>query len=186
MERQVEIIQNLTDSYVKIVTKQCRSLVPKMIMFLLIDDTKNFINTDLFAHFHSTSDQVGIVLLLQSQVTRQTLACRCKLPRFSNLPIPLIPTTLCKVSFFSNVGAKKVLQPMLSIALKQCFIRSVCLQSDLMEESAEELAKRQDQLKLYDACHEALRIIRDVGMRVKETVPAPLNDARPTKKMNTR
>lgn len=63
MERQVEIIQNLTDSYVKIVTKQCRNLVPKMIMFLLIDDTKNFINTDLFAHFHSTSDhQVGVVL----------------------------------------------------------------------------------------------------------------------------
>lgn len=55
-----------------------------------------------------------------------------------------------------------------------------------MEESAEELAKRKDQLKLYDACHEALRIIRDVGMRVKETVPTPLNKTRTTQKTNTR
>lgn len=61
MERQVEIIQNLTASYVKIVTKQCRNLVPKMVMYLLIDDMKNYINTDLFAHFHSSNDQVGMV-----------------------------------------------------------------------------------------------------------------------------
>lgn len=55
-----------------------------------------------------------------------------------------------------------------------------------MEESAEELAKRKEQLKLYDACHEALRIIRDVGMRVKETAPAPFKDIISTKKTNSR
>ena len=38
LERQGETIRNLVDSYMKIVTKTCRDLVPKIIMFLMIND----------------------------------------------------------------------------------------------------------------------------------------------------
>ena len=40
MERQVETIRNLVDSYMRIVNKTQRDLVPKTIMFLLINDVR--------------------------------------------------------------------------------------------------------------------------------------------------
>merc|ERR1719433_260378 len=46
LERQVETIRNLVDSYMKIVTKTCRDLVPKSIMYLMINDVKQFINSE--------------------------------------------------------------------------------------------------------------------------------------------
>merc|ERR1719495_1858423 len=49
LERQVETIRNLVDSYMKIVTKTCRDLVPKTIMYLMINDAKSFINSELLA-----------------------------------------------------------------------------------------------------------------------------------------
>ena len=58
LERQVETIRNLVDSYMKIVTKTCRDLVPKCIMFLMINDTKSFINGELLASLYSTGDTV--------------------------------------------------------------------------------------------------------------------------------
>merc|ERR1712223_754191 len=50
LERQVETIRTLVDSYMKIVTKTCRDLVPKTIMLLMINDAKSFINGELLAH----------------------------------------------------------------------------------------------------------------------------------------
>ena len=38
MERQVETIRNLVDSYLRIVNRTQRDLVPKTIMFLLINN----------------------------------------------------------------------------------------------------------------------------------------------------
>lgn len=38
LERQVEIIRNLVDSYMKIVTKTQRDMVPKIIMHQLINE----------------------------------------------------------------------------------------------------------------------------------------------------
>ncbi len=58
LERQVETIRNLVDSYMKIVTKTCRDLVPKTIMFLIINDAKSFINSELLAHLYASGDQV--------------------------------------------------------------------------------------------------------------------------------
>merc|ERR1712223_933311 len=52
LERQVETIRNLVDSYMKIVTKTCRDLVPKIIMYLMINDTKSFINEELLANLY--------------------------------------------------------------------------------------------------------------------------------------
>ena len=58
LERQVETIRNLVDSYMKIVTKTCRDLVPKSIMFLMINDVKQFINSELLAQLYASGDTV--------------------------------------------------------------------------------------------------------------------------------
>lgn len=38
LERQVETIRNLVDSYMKIINKTQRDLVPKVIMHLIVND----------------------------------------------------------------------------------------------------------------------------------------------------
>lgn len=88
LERQVETIRNLVDSYMKIVTKTTRDMVPKAIMMLIINNCKDFINGELLAHLYATGDQAS-----------------------------------------------------------------------MMEESQEEAQKREEMLRMYHACKEALRII---------------------------
>ncbi|XP_073993758.1 dynamin-1 shibire isoform X4 [Rhodnius prolixus] len=106
LERQVETIRNLVDSYMKIVTKTTRDLVPKTIMFLIINNAKDFINGELLAHLYASGDQ-----------------------------------------------------------------------SSMMEESQEEALKREEMLRMYHACKEALRIIGDVSMATVSTpVPPPVKN----------
>ncbi|RUS79091.1 hypothetical protein EGW08_013144 [Elysia chlorotica] len=57
LERQVETIRNLVDSYLKIVNKTQRDLVPKTIMYLIISNIRNFIDSDVLAHIYSSGDQ---------------------------------------------------------------------------------------------------------------------------------
>lgn len=64
LERQVETIRNLVDSYMRIVTKTTRDMVPKAIMMLVINDTKDFINSELLAHLYASGDQVSIIITL--------------------------------------------------------------------------------------------------------------------------
>merc|ERR1712038_1791911 len=101
LERQVETIRNLVDSYMKIVTKTCRDLVPKSIMYLMINDVKQFINSELLAQLYATGDT-----------------------------------------------------------------------HSMMEESADEALKREEMLRQYHACKEAIKIIGDVSMATV-SVPAP-------------
>ena len=109
LERQVETIRNLVDSYMKIVTKTCRDLVPKCIMFLMINDTKSFINGELLASLYSTGDTV---LELIYSIRRHLL---------------------------------------------------ILLQQGMMEESADEALRREEMLRMYHACKEALKIIGDIS-----------------------
>ena len=67
LERQVETIRNLVDSYMKIVTKTCRDLVPKSIMYLMINDVKQFINSELLAQLYATGDTV-IILFFSREI----------------------------------------------------------------------------------------------------------------------
>ena len=60
LERQVETIRNLVDSYMKIVTKTTRDLVPKTIMMLMINNTKDFIMAELLANLYASGDTVYI------------------------------------------------------------------------------------------------------------------------------
>lgn len=107
LERQVETIRNLVDSYMKIVTKTFRDLVPKLIMHMMINSAKDFIIGELLAALYSSGDQ-----------------------------------------------------------------------STLMEESPEEERRRQELLKMYHACKEAVRIIGDVSMQTTYSpAPPPIRSA---------
>ncbi|XP_073717323.1 dynamin-1a isoform X2 [Misgurnus anguillicaudatus] len=57
LERQVETIRNLVDSYMGIVNKTVRDLIPKTLMHLMINNTKEFINAELLAQLYSCGDQ---------------------------------------------------------------------------------------------------------------------------------
>ncbi|KAI1294176.1 Dynamin [Halotydeus destructor] len=57
LERQVETIRNLVDSYMRIVTKTFRDLVPKIIMHLMINNAKDFIYGELLANLYAAGDQ---------------------------------------------------------------------------------------------------------------------------------
>merc|ERR1711962_1864381 len=108
LERQVETIRNLVDSYMKIVTKTTRDMVPKTIMHLMINNPKEFIMGELLAHLYATGDQAA-----------------------------------------------------------------------MMEESQEEAQKREEMLRMYHACKEALKIIGDVSMATVTTpMPPPVKDDR--------
>ncbi|XP_064165449.1 dynamin-1a isoform X17 [Anguilla rostrata] len=61
LERQVETIRNLVDSYMAIVNKTVRDLMPKTIMHLMINNTKEFINAELLANLYSCGDQNSLM-----------------------------------------------------------------------------------------------------------------------------
>ena len=90
----------------KIVTKTFRDLVPKCIMGLMINNTKDFIYGELLANLYAAGDQ-----------------------------------------------------------------------AQMMEESKEEERHREEMLRMYQACREALRIIGDVTMQTSYTsAPPPVKD----------
>lgn len=53
LERQVETIRNLVDSYLRIVHKTQRDLVPKTIMHMIVNQLKDFAHSELLAHLYS-------------------------------------------------------------------------------------------------------------------------------------
>lgn len=56
-------------------------------------------------------------------------------------------------------------------------LQYVKFQSQLMEEAPEEAQKREDMMRMYHACKEALRIIGDVSMATVSTpVPPPVKN----------
>ncbi|XP_078459410.1 dynamin-1-like isoform X6 [Lampetra planeri] len=71
LERQVETIRNLVDSYMSIVSKNIRDLMPKTIMHLMINNTKDFIHSELLAHLYSSSDQTSLMEESAEQAQRR-------------------------------------------------------------------------------------------------------------------
>lgn len=61
LERQVETIRNLVDSYLKIVHKTQRDLVPKTIMHIIVNEVASYVETDLVAHLFSSGDQGALM-----------------------------------------------------------------------------------------------------------------------------
>ncbi|NXW73203.1 DYN2 protein, partial [Hirundo rustica] len=71
LERQVETIRNLVDSYVGIINKSIRDLMPKTIMHLMINNTKDFIHSELLAFLYSSSDQSSLMEESAEQAQRR-------------------------------------------------------------------------------------------------------------------
>lgn len=67
LERQVETIRNLVDSYMRIVTKTTRDLVPKAIMMLIVNNAKDFINGELLAYLYQAGDQVRMISIFSQR-----------------------------------------------------------------------------------------------------------------------
>ncbi|KAA0719628.1 Dynamin-3 [Triplophysa tibetana] len=71
LERKVETIRSLVDSYMAIVSKCIRDLMPKSIMHLMINNVKDFINAELLAQLYSAGDQNALMDESQEQVQRR-------------------------------------------------------------------------------------------------------------------
>ncbi|XP_074059499.1 dynamin-2 isoform X2 [Macrotis lagotis] len=71
LERQVETIRNLVDSYVGIINKSIRDLMPKTIMHLMINNTKAFIHSELLAYLYSSADQSSLMEESADQAQRR-------------------------------------------------------------------------------------------------------------------
>ena len=71
LERQVETIRNLVDSYVAIINKSIRDLMPKTIMHLMINNTKDFIHSELLAFLYSSADQSSLMEESAEQAQRR-------------------------------------------------------------------------------------------------------------------
>ncbi|KAK2833332.1 hypothetical protein Q5P01_017221 [Channa striata] len=71
LERQVETIRNLVDSYIGIINKSIRDLVPKTIMHLMINNSKDFIHSELLAYLYSSGDQNSLMEESADQAQRR-------------------------------------------------------------------------------------------------------------------
>ncbi|XP_022066661.1 dynamin-3 isoform X12 [Acanthochromis polyacanthus] len=71
LERQVETIRNLVDSYIGIINKSIRDLMPKTIMHLMINSAKDFIHSELLAYLYSTGDQNSLMEESADQAQRR-------------------------------------------------------------------------------------------------------------------
>uniref|UniRef100_UPI0037E96C0F dynamin-2-like isoform X4 n=1 Tax=Semicossyphus pulcher TaxID=241346 RepID=UPI0037E96C0F len=71
LERQVETIRNLVDSYIGIVNKSIRDLMPKTIMHLMINSAKDFIHSELLAYLYSAADQGSMMEESPEQAQRR-------------------------------------------------------------------------------------------------------------------
>ncbi|KAF4115763.1 hypothetical protein G5714_003252 [Onychostoma macrolepis] len=71
LERQVETIRNLVDSYTGIVNKTIRDLMPKTIMHLMINSAKDFIHSELLAYLYSSGDQNSLMEESADQAQRR-------------------------------------------------------------------------------------------------------------------
>lgn len=61
LERQVETIRNLVESYFGIVCKSIRDVVPKTIMFMMVNKLKEYMSSDLLPMIYSAGNQDSLM-----------------------------------------------------------------------------------------------------------------------------
>ncbi|KAJ8038664.1 Dynamin-1 [Holothuria leucospilota] len=71
LERQVETIRNLVDSYMGIISKQVRDLVPKTLMHYMINNCRDFIQGEMLAHLYSAGGQDALMEESQEEALRR-------------------------------------------------------------------------------------------------------------------
>ncbi|KAJ8898472.1 hypothetical protein PR048_003832 [Dryococelus australis] len=97
-ERQVETIRNLVGSYMKIVTKTTKDLIPKTIMMQIINNVKDFINGELLAHLYASGDQAQMMeespeeALKREEMLRMYHACKESLRIIGDVSMATVTT----------------------------------------------------------------------------------------------
>ncbi|KAM3915685.1 dynamin-3 [Leptodactylus fuscus] len=71
LERQVETIRNLVYSYMTIINKCFKDLIPKTLMHLMINSVRKFIHAELLAHLCSSEDQNTLMEEISQQAQNQ-------------------------------------------------------------------------------------------------------------------
>ncbi|XP_062395934.1 dynamin-2-like [Sardina pilchardus] len=71
LERHVESIRNLVDSYIVIINKSIRDLMPKTTMHLMINSAKKFIHCELLSYLYSSGDQSSLMEESADQAQRR-------------------------------------------------------------------------------------------------------------------
>uniref|UniRef100_A0A8B9HL28 dynamin GTPase n=1 Tax=Astyanax mexicanus TaxID=7994 RepID=A0A8B9HL28_ASTMX len=113
LERQVETIRNLVDSYMGIVYKSIRDLMPKTIMHIMINNVKEFIHSELLAQLYSSGDQSALMdespeqALRREEVLRTHSALKEALAIINDISTSTISTPLpppVDNSWLSHVG----------------------------------------------------------------------------------
>ncbi|XP_055077134.1 dynamin 3a isoform X2 [Periophthalmus magnuspinnatus] len=61
LERQVETIRNLVDSYMNIIYKTIRDLMPKTVMHIIINSVKEFISSELLAQLYALGESSSLM-----------------------------------------------------------------------------------------------------------------------------
>lgn len=70
LERQVETIRSLVESYIKIINKTIRDFIPKVIMHMVINNLSNFIKKELIANIY-LFDQTALMKESEEEVLKQ-------------------------------------------------------------------------------------------------------------------
>ncbi|XP_074655023.1 dynamin-1-like isoform X4 [Tubulanus polymorphus] len=154
-ERQVEIIRNLVESYMKIIYKIIKDTVPKVIMCIVI---------------HTANSEVGS---MDPQLERQVETIRNLVDSYMKIIYKTIRDMIPKTIMHLIVNQVKEFLKTEMIAQ----LYSTGDQNSMMEESPEEAQRREDLLRMYHAMKEALTIISDVTTNTMTTpVPPPVND----------
>ena len=61
LDRQVEIIKSLIESYMSIVKKNTRDIVPKTVMFYLVNSVKDYLSAEMLAQLYSHGNQDSLM-----------------------------------------------------------------------------------------------------------------------------
>lgn len=72
VERQIETIRNLVDSYLRIISKNIQDNVPKTCMFMIIHSAKEFVASELLAHLYSQGNTNDLMHESEEEVARRT------------------------------------------------------------------------------------------------------------------
>ncbi|KAE8294567.1 Dynamin-1 [Larimichthys crocea] len=96
LERQVETIRNLVDSYMTIIYKTVKDLMPKTIMHLMINSVKEFISSELLAQLYALGECSALMdESPEQQKHREEVLCKHAALKEALTVIGKISTSTC-------------------------------------------------------------------------------------------
>ncbi|KAF6779292.1 hypothetical protein AHF37_00994 [Paragonimus kellicotti] len=185
LERQVEIIRNLVESYMKIVHKTQRDLVPKLLMHMLVNEQMD--NLSLDAADPQLERQVEIIRnLVESYMkivhkTQRDLVPKLLMHMLVNEQMDNLSLDAADPQLERQVEIiRNLVESYMKIVHKtqrDLVPKTTHAYNTLMTESLGTQQKREEMVRVYDAMKEALGIISEVSMSTVSTpLPPPVID----------